>query len=238
MIWVRVAATGQSRILEFLLDSGAGVSVIDLGTARSMGLALSNRQTVLGVGGRAEAWHVESFRAQLGNSALPISFLALDLGGASHGCRHHVDGLLGADFFREHIVEINFQSQMIRLLERSELNACGCETLPLARRNDTLCAQVAVAGNAAQWMRLDTGCNSSLEWVAPAGEARSAHHAAAVPEILAEVQIGGVKLSGVKTGVHAAEIFAHEKGLIGNGLLSRFTVTIDAAGQQCLLARR
>jgi hypothetical protein len=33
-------------------------------------------------------------------------------------------------------------------------------------------------------------------------------------------------------------MFADESGLIGNGILSRFTVIIDAAGQRCLLAKR
>lgn len=49
LIWLKVDVTGKSESLNFLLDSGAGVSAIDLQTARSLGLHLGNQQIVQGV---------------------------------------------------------------------------------------------------------------------------------------------------------------------------------------------
>jgi hypothetical protein len=59
-----------------------------------------------------------------------------------------------------------------------------------------------------------------------------------VREIHTDVQVGTKRLGAMKTGVHTTQMFAGESGLIGNGLLSRFTVTIDTARRCCLLANR
>ena len=48
LIWLKVDLVGKSEPLNFLLDSGAGISVIDLRTARSIGVHLGNRQIVQG----------------------------------------------------------------------------------------------------------------------------------------------------------------------------------------------
>ena len=246
MIWVKVTVAGRKAPLNFLLDSGAGASVIDIATARSLGLQFRDRQSVLGVQGSGVAYRVDGFHAQAADVAVGKSLLAVDLSGPSADCHQHIDGLLGADFLREHIVEINFAAQTIRLLQRSEVNSAGYEALPLAKRNDALCARVSVNGNAPEWLRLDTGCNTSLEWVVTGEKARSlglGHTAAisttaSIREIETSVQIGAVRIAAVKTGIHTEQMFADESGLIGNGILSRFTVIIDAAGQRCLLAKR
>jgi Aspartyl protease len=244
MIWVKVSVAGRKERLNFLLDSGAGVSVIDIAAARRVGLKLGDRQTVLGASGRSIAFRVEGFRAQAADVAVDSSLLALDLSAPSAGCHRHIDGLLGADFLRDHIVQIDFAAQTLRLLRRDEVNPEGCEALPLTRRNDTLCARVSVDGNAPEWLRLDTGCNTALEWVVTGDKARNlcntsgASNLASVRQIQTDVQLGGLRIAAVKTGVHKQQMFADETGLIGNGLLSRFIVIIDAAGQRCLLAKR
>jgi predicted aspartyl protease len=244
MIWVKVTVAGQKAPLNFLLDSGAGASVIDLAAARRVGLKLGDRQTVLGVQGSGVAYRVQGFRAQAADVAVASSLLALDLSGPSADCHQHIDGLLGADFLRDHIVEINYAAQTLRLLQRGEVNAGSYDALPLAKRNDALCAQVSVNGSAPEWLRLDTGCNTSLEWVVTGGKARNRGNVSvgtnttSVREIHTNVQMGGIRIAAVKTGVHTEQMFADENGLIGNGLLSRFTIVIDAAGQRCLLAKR
>jgi hypothetical protein len=244
MIWLKVSVSGRREPLNFLLDSGAGVSVIDIIAARRVGLKFHERQTVLGASGRSVAFRVDGFRAQAADVAVASSLLALDLSAPSAGCHQRIDGLLGADFLRDHIVEINFAAQTLRLLQRGDVNSVGCEAFPLARRNDALCARVSIDGNAPEWLRLDTGCNTSLEWVVTGvkarnlGNAPSGSGAASIREIQTDVQIGGLRIAAVKTGVHKEQMFANEAGLIGNGLLSRFTIIIDATGQRCLLAKR
>ena len=244
MIWLKVAVGGSRQPLNFLLDSGAGASVLDLATARGLGLKLGKRQNVQGVHGRSIAYRVEDFAASVAGIAIPSSLLALDLSGPSRSSHQRIDGLLGADFFRDRIVQIDFAAQTIRLLKREELREAGCEILPLTARNDVPCARVSVDGSAPQWMRLDTGCNTALEWVVTGAKAKKLGlitlglHAGSVREIHADVQLGAKRIAAVKTGIHTEQMFAAEAGLIGNGLLSRFLVTIDSAKRRCLLADR
>jgi hypothetical protein len=244
MIWLKVAVAGRSEPLHFLLDSGAGASILDLPAARRLGIKLGRSQSVQGVSGRSAAYAVENFDACVGGVAVPTRLLAVDLSGPSRACHQRIDGLLGADFFRAHIVQIDFARQTLRLLERHEVNATGCEVLPLASRNDAWCAQVSVDGNTPEWMRLDTGCNTTLEWVAPGPKAKKLAgttvglNSGSVREVSADVRLGTRCLPAVKIGLHPRPMFAGESGLIGNGLLSRFVVTIDAAKKRCLLAAR
>jgi len=51
------------------------------------------------------------------------------------------------------------------------------------------------------------------------------------------VQLGALRLADIPTGLHETPIFEGEAGLLGNGLLSRFTVTFDVAKKQLLLGR-
>jgi hypothetical protein len=246
MIWIKVAVDGRAEPLNFLLDSGAGASVIDLSSARRIGLKLGERQTALGVDGRASAFRVNGFSARVQGAGIALASnpLAMDLSGPSRFCSRHVDGLIGMDFFRDHIVRIDFGRQSICLLRRDEVIPAGCEIVPLTGRNDTLCARISVDGSAAEWLRLDTGCDGALEWVVSGDKARKLGvttvgvNSDSVRDIQTEVQWGALHLNAVKTGLHLRPMFAGEAGLIGNGMLSRFVVTIDAAQRRCLLASR
>ena len=244
MIWVKIAVSAKSESLNFLLDSGAGASVLDLAAARRLGLKLGASQSVQGVHSRATAYRVEGFAAHTASIAVPSSLLAVDLSGPSRACQQRIDGLLGADFFRNRLVQIDFAAQTIRVLQRGELNETGCEILPLTTRNDAICARVSVDGNGPEWLRLDTGCNTSLEWVVTDNKAKNLGvptigvNSGSLRELHTNVRLGSKRVAAVKTGIHTEQMFTGEAGLIGNGLLSRFVVTIDSAKRRCLLASR
>ena len=244
MVWVKVSVAGQSAPLNFLLDSGAGASVLDLGAARRLGVKLGRAENVQGVGGRATAYRVNAFKASANSVPVPGSLLALDLSTVSDGMHQRIDGLLGADFFHGRIVQIDYRTAKLRLLDRSELNAIGGEAVLLARRNDAMCIRVAVAGNAPEWMRVDTGCNRSLEWVATGAKAKALARTSvgvssgSARRISADVQLGSQRLAAVRIGLHSQQMFAGEAGLLGNGVLSQFTVTFDPAKSRLIFARR
>lgn len=243
MICLKVDAGTAGAPLTFLLDSGAGQSVLHLATAQRLGLKLGARETVQGVDGNCPAYRVDGLAATVGHVPVPRRMLALDLQSVSTACGMHIDGLLGADFFRDHVVQIDFAAQKLRLLERGEVSACAGQSVPLARRGDALCLRVGVNGSAPQWMRLDTGCSSALEWVAGRGvEGHGTRTSVAATSgstrcIETEVLLGAERLPAVKTGVHQQPMFPGEAGLVGNGLLSQFRVTVDASGGRLWLAR-
>ena len=241
---VRVIPRAQSTPLNFLLDSGAGRSVIHLGTAQRLGVKLGTRETVQGVEGRCTAYRVDSLAATVASSIpVPREVLALDLSSASAGCGTQIDGLLGVDFFRGQIVQIDFSAQKLRLLNRNEFPASGAQVLPLVCRNDAFCVRVSVDHNPPQWVRLDTGCSGALEWVATDAKlCRAAGTSVATgggsrEHIHTNVLLGSERISAVKTGIHQKPIFDGEAGLLGNGLLSQFRVTVDAYKSRLLLDR-
>ena len=242
LIWLTVS-TGRDKSLNFLLDSGAGVSAVDLRMARGLGLELTNRQIVQGVNRQSFAYRVKHFRAVSGRVPLPESVLAVDLGAVSNRCHQPVDGILGADFFRGHIVQIDFSARKVRLLENCDLNLANCEILPIKICNDAFCVPVRVADKPARWTRLDTGCDTALEWVAGETDRRRMDQTSiglsdrSVRYIDTCVQIGRQRFTPVKAGVHKEQIFPGEAGLLGNALLSKFRVTIDEPQSRVILER-
>jgi hypothetical protein len=240
LIWLKVDVRGKSRPLNFLLDSGAGISAVDLHTARGLGIHLGNRQTVKGVNGQSFAYRVNDLRAACGGIALPKSVLAIDLHALSDRCQQPVDGILGVDFFRSRIVQIDFTEGRVRVLEKCDPNLENCEILPIKMCNDAFCVPLRVAGNPAQWMRLDTGCDAALEWVINKTEKERTGGSSiglsgiSVGHINTSVQLGKQCFKTVTAGVHRESIFAGEAGLLGNGLLSKFRFTIDQPGNRVI----
>jgi Aspartyl protease len=233
LIWLKVDVTGKSEPLNFLLDSGASVSAIDLQTARRLGVHLGNRQIVQGVNGQGFGYRANDLQAICGGIALPKSVLAIDLRALSGCCDRAVDGILGVDFFRSRIVQIDFTEGRVRILEKCDPTLANCEILPIRMCNDAFCVPVRVGGNPAQWTRLDTGCDAALEWVVSGKErARTGQTSIALSGVLVRyistsVQLGKQYFSAVTTGVHEEQIFPGEAGLLGNALLSKFRLTID-----------
>jgi predicted aspartyl protease len=242
-LWLKVYAAGQREPLNFLLDSGASSSVLNIEAARRLDVKLGSRQSVHGVHSQTFAYRINGFKADAAGITLPESLLAIDLSGVSETVHQPIDGLLGADFFRGRIVQIDFAARKVRVLDHAQPDDRSA-VLPIKWCNDAICVPVGVAGKSPQWMRLDTGCESALEW-AP-GKAM-AHRdprtrnvsiglsSASIRTIHADVQLGSHSLSGVEIGVHNQQIFAGERGLLGNGVLSQFRVTIDTPGRRVIL---
>ena len=243
MVWVEVRVSGKHKPLNFLLDSGAGTTVLDLSAAKRIGIKLGRAENVQGVGGRAVAFRVDDFEASANSVLIAGSVLALDLSGVSAGMHQRIDGLLGADFFQSRIVQIDYPAEKIRLFERGEVDVEHSKALPLARRNDAMCVCVSVAGGKPKWLRVDTGCSGAVEWVltdkvaASLGQTSIGATKASARYLWTDVAIATERLSAVKVGLHERAIFPGEAGLLGNGLLSRFVVTIDAAKSRLSLVR-
>lgn len=245
LLWVSVRAESAARPLQFLFDTGAQVSVVDLAVAGELGMALGPKVRVRGVGSSHVGHWPQRLVARAGEVALPTEYLALDLSQLSRACGRAVDGLIGADFVRGRIVEVDFDAQRIRLYPIAP-PVGDAWAVPLQVRPSGLRVKLRVNGRPAQWVRLDTGCASALQWVTDsppatvcAGEWSVGLAELAVPQTTTEVWFGGCRFVGVETGLHRVPIFPGEAGLLGNGLLWRFRqVTIDTPGRRLLLGRR
>jgi hypothetical protein len=91
-------------------------------------------------------------------------------------------------------------------------------------------------------MRLDTGCDGGLHWVNSKSSSLTGRsktpNADEAPEMIgAELQIGHERWFEPETFRHSRGLFPGERGLIGNGILSKFLVTIDLSGQRLALEK-
>jgi hypothetical protein len=243
-IWVKVRVAESAAPLNFLLDSGACVCVINLGTAERLGLKPGKRVSVQGVGSSTKGFWPQHLSATAGEVDLPRDYLGVALGDLGAACDCQVDGLIGADFFRGRIVQIDFEARKIRLLGNSPA-AGKQEMLPLRVRHGALLTSVRVNGSEARWVRLDTGCAPGLQWVAggadsepPAQRIAVGLSKVSVGVTSSRVQLGATCFEDVATDLHKGAIFPGEAGLLGTGLLSRFgSVTIDAWAGQLILRK-
>ncbi len=235
LLWVQVQVAGSREPLRFLLDSGAEVSVVNLDTAKRLGLSLGERVKVSSVQTAMTGYWPQKISATAGGVTLPSDFLALDLSKLNAACTQSVDGLIGKDFFNGRIIQIDFAAQKIRLLNTDDAPAKS-ETSPLEIRRCGLCVKASVNGGEPQRLRVDTGCATALQWVTSKVQPQQCTSKVAIglaqlniPQTQTTVSLGGQTFNNVPTGLHREAIFDGEKGLLGNGLLSRFdTVTIDS----------
>jgi len=244
LIWVQVQVTETPEPLWFLLDSGAEVSVLNLATARRLGLALGERVKVSSVQTTMTGYWPQKLSATASGVRLPSDFLALDLSKLSAACTQSVDGLIGADFFKARIVQIDFGARKIRLLNADSVPAKS-ESSPLEIRRCGLCVMASVDGSKPQRLRVDTGCATALQWVTTRVQPERCPSKVAIglaeltiPQTQTTVVLAGHTFRDVPTGLHREAIFAGEKGLLGNGILSRFdTVTIDSRARRLSFGR-
>jgi hypothetical protein len=244
LIWLKVGVQNSPKPLNMLLDSGANVSVINLEAAHRLGLKLGQAVQVDGVHASTTGYWPEHVSGGIGGVVLPRDFLAVDLAelGQASGCA--VDGLLGADFLAQHVVRIDFAGRKIQLLSGTSQVAQD-EDIPIRLNQGALQTKASVNGSEPKWVRLDTGCDAAMHWVGvdnrpgrTPGQMAVALTKMWIPISQAKVQIGRFTFDGVPTGLHSAEIFPGESGLLGNGLLSRFSaVTIDVQAGQLLLEK-
>jgi len=232
LLGVEVELQGN-HILHFLVDSGASASILNLPAAQKLGIKFGKKTSIAGMRASAEAHWSPELTLKIGDGFITQKFLIANLHALS-GITSKVDGLIGADFFAGKIVEINFVTETIRLLDDAPLEKRPFIPLKITPEGTFLLA-ASVNRNPTQWFRLDTGCSSSLQWVT--GCANSSMHSPETSVALAtrtalqsfsSFEAGGIFLDGVPTALRSTPLFGGEAGLIGNGLLSRFSsVVID-----------
>ncbi len=243
LLWVQIEVPHSARPLNFLFDTGAEVSVINADTAAILGLPTGGKIKVQGVNTTTTGHWPVRLTATAGKLALPAEYLSLDLSQLALSCGRPLDGLLGADFIQDRVVEIDFQAHLIRFCDQISPAKSDIE-LPLKLSGRCYCLPVQVNHQARQWVRLDTGCATALQWVTPdaniqAGTAVPAIGLAgsAIPQTQTTVLLGERQFEQVPTGLHRHAMFTGESGLLGNGLLNCFkTVTIDTKTKRLVLS--
>lgn len=239
LLWATVTAKGHS--FHFVIDTGASITVLSPESARRLDMPWGRPTRVEAIGGGARAYQSSEFPGLLAGLALPSKVLVMDLSAPSRSCGHVIDGLIGADFFQGKIVQIDYAHRVMRCLDYASKFG---DSLPMKFQNGVICVPVAVNGCTPRWTRLDTGCTDELHWsVVGTKWSRAstplsvALSASSETRTRLPVEVGSERLDDIPVTLHAKEIFPGEAGLLGNAVLSKFLVTIDAVRNRIALER-
>ena len=145
----------NSPALSFVLDTGDKFAIIDLERARALGLNLQGKVNVGGAGAGSSAGAfvrdanftisgLESF-SQPVTLALPIGTLSSRLG-------QDFDGIIGSQFIEQFVVEVDYQTQTLKLYDKDKFTYSGSgEILPIklnAAGHPEIDAEVTPLGSA------------------------------------------------------------------------------------------
>jgi len=168
MIRVKINNSGP---LWFIFDTGDKVAIVDLELAKSLGLSLHGQVNVGGAGaGTVKGATVRDATvtvAGVETHPQPV-LLAIPLDRLESRFGHDIDGIIGADFIKQFVVEIDYSARVLRLHDKNKFAYSGPgDTLPLTFIHGgypIIEAEVVVAGRTPIKGRfvLDFGSGASL----------------------------------------------------------------------------
>jgi Aspartyl protease/PDZ domain len=250
----------NSRPLKFGFDTGAGLTILNARTAKELNLKSSDTLNGTAVGGKISG---DVFKGvSLGVRGVTVSNQTVGaVSFDSFPCEaRSIDGIIGYDFIKEFVVEIDYSKRVINLYDPATFRYEGRgELIPLAlRRTPFVRAKILIEGRAPVegLFEIDTGADSALilnsPFVArqgllgsirptiqlPSGDALGGESTSRVGRVKG-FQIGSfvvenpvVLLSQDTEGAMAA---TNNAGPIGNQIFSQFKMTIDYSRRQMYL---
>jgi hypothetical protein len=125
----------NSRPLSFVFDTGDKVAIIDAARAKELGLNLQGQIKVGGAGSellngsfvKDTTWTLPGLEgfSQPVTLAIPLEKMAARFG-------HDFDGIIGSDFIKQFVVEIDYAARKLRLHDKDKFNYSGSgESIPI-----------------------------------------------------------------------------------------------------------
>ncbi len=156
-------ASVNDKPVRVLLDSGAEATVIDSGYLAGAGMTSSSTLSATGLNATASAGVVPGVSLRLGDVSLEgLTVATMDLKSVSTQMRHDLPIILGAEIFREAVVDIDFANSRIAFRDPSTFVAPqGAVPEKLTSGAGLYMVNAAVAGMPAR-LDLDLGSGSPL----------------------------------------------------------------------------
>jgi predicted aspartyl protease len=256
-LFVPARIAGYRSELLFLLDSGAGMTVVDSAIAAAMSLPHGGTMPGAGAGGMTNFTMTRIPGLTIGRieftkqtaMSFPVSGLLKELEGIEIG------GILGYDFLSRFVTRIDFERKVLSFFDPDSFvppSGAAAIDAPLVHNIFTLPASLDGARGT---FFLDTGANSSLlygSFVDSTGIARGrrtlpiAIRGAGGEEEAAlcrfdSLTIGGDVLArpvfAIMRGGKGIGALKNLAGIIGNDILEHFNVTLDYRKQRVLLEK-
>ena len=262
LIKVRI---NNSDPLWFIFDTGDKVAIVDLERAKSLGLNLQGEINVGGAGpGTLRGSYVRDASLNvvgLEGNKQPV-VLALPLQAMQSKFGHDIDGIIGGDFIKQFVVEVDYTARVLRLRDKDKFVYSGSgEIIPMnlnSGGHPFISAEVTVTGRPAIKGKflVDLGSGASLALHSPfveqeqllelpqktikaLGGGGAGGRVSGRSGRIAELRIGKFQIenpltlfSQDKAGAFAS---SESQGNIGQMIMSKFTVLLDYSRDRIIL---
>lgn len=161
---VVVPGTINGRSVEFLLDSGAGVTTVDSVYAREIGLPAGQKIHAQGAGGAVEAELVSGVTLAVGGVTLSNATVAvMDLSQVAKAIGRPIPVVLGRELFDNTVLTFNWDAAMLTIANPDGFVApVNARALTLGRKDRLNTVEVSVAGLPPIPAFLDLGAGHAL----------------------------------------------------------------------------
>lgn len=165
----------NSRPLSFLLDTGAQFAIINLDLAREMNLKLQGQVQVGGAGAELSvgAYVKDSTFTIPGFEGFsqPVT-LALPLGNLAPRLGQDFDGIIGSEFIKQFVLELDYKSKVIKLHDKDKFTYSGSgESIPIKLEHGHPIIDAFVTPNGSDPIKgkfvLDIGSGGALALYSP-----------------------------------------------------------------------
>jgi hypothetical protein len=249
----------ETKTLNFLLDSGAGMPVLHSQTAKDLGLEGVGKLEGRGVGEATQEVNLITLSSiRLGDLVLDsASGVTMDLEPLSKYEGMPLVGILGYDIFSRFVAKIDYENQKLTLYEPSVFEYKGSgQSLPITLEGNHPHIKAMINGQYEGNFTIDCGARSSLALHTPFVEKHDLLMKTGKKlDVFSGIGIGG-KVKGKVTRVESVQIgdfripfplttlassekgaFSSEKidGNIGGGILNRFTVILNYHEKEVIL---
>lgn len=246
------AKVNGSKKLNFIFDTGNGVTIINTETADEMGLRHNKEVEIMGAGSKRFIPIIEDCSLELPNVRIDsIELIKIPLTKYELLLGMEIDGILGYAFLKDYIVRVDYDAQTIDIIDKitAENSYSKSYDIIMSFNAPVLVASVkfkngkVLKGN----FMLDSGFNGTVAISAPYHEGQDVtsligkHFYARSYGTLGKnhafvgraesFEMGDFKFENVPISLSKAEggILATDRyvGLIGNEILRRFNVAYD-----------
>src|SRR6185369_11589914 len=125
----------NSRPLSFVFDTGDKVGIVDSEVAKELNLSLEGQVRVGGAGAdtlpgsfvKGANWSLPDLEgfSQPVTMSLPLGKMAARFG-------HDFDGIIGSDFIKQYVVEVDYQNRVLKLYDKQNFSYSGAgESIPI-----------------------------------------------------------------------------------------------------------
>lgn len=251
-IFIKLSVDG-SEPMDFIFDSGSGITVIDLEAAKGLKLDLSHKESVAGAQGTVQGSVIKHNKIEMGGIKLEsnIALEAFDLTHLSIGIGRKIDGIIGYDLLHHHVAKINYDAMLMEVYDFDKFPKNGKKVsfklhnaIPVIEGNAILNSGQSISGT----FYVNTGAGTSLDFNSPFAKQNNLientgnHYAYLVKGVgnketmhyegrINSLDLGfyefvdlPVGISQVKKGLQADKKIS---GIIGNKILSRFNIVFD-----------